>query len=109
MSLRRRALLPVKAVAGKPRHPYPYRLLALIHCSESTGRGHLSISLMCTQIPRLGGCWRGTIRAQDMTEQTVIGPFQLGAWADEDYRICFGYDLHPQVSVAVTELEMRSS
>jgi len=60
-------------------------------------------------IPRLRGCWRGTIRAQDVTEQIVIGPFQLGHWADEDYRICFGYDLHPQVSVGVTELEMRSS
>jgi hypothetical protein len=60
-------------------------------------------------IPRLGGCWRGTIRAQDVTEQIVAGPFQLGPWVNEDYRICFGYDLHPQVSVAVTELEMLSS
>ena len=60
-------------------------------------------------IPRLGGCWRGTIFAQDLTEQMVIGPFQLGTWIDEDYRICFGYDLHPQVSVAMTELKMRSS
>jgi hypothetical protein len=60
-------------------------------------------------IPRLEGCWRGTIRAQDLTEQIVTGPFQLGTWADENYRICFGYDLHPQVSVAVTELEMHSS
>ena len=60
-------------------------------------------------IPRLGGCWRGTIRARDVTEQVVASPFQLGPWADEDYRICFGYDLHPQVSVAVTELKMRSS
>jgi len=60
-------------------------------------------------IPRVGGCWRGTIRAQDVTEQIVASPFQLGPWADEDYRICFGYDLHPQVSVAVTELTMRSS
>ena len=60
-------------------------------------------------IPPLGGCWRGTIRAQDVTEQIVAGPFQLGPWVDEDYRICFGYDLHPQVSVAVTELELRSS
>jgi len=60
-------------------------------------------------IPRLGGCWRGTIRAQDVTEQIVIGPFELGTWVDENYRICFGYDLHPQVSVAVTELELRSS
>jgi hypothetical protein len=60
-------------------------------------------------IPRLGGCWRGTIRAQNVTEQIVVGPFQLGTWVDEDYRICFGYDLHPQVSVSVTELEMRSS
>jgi hypothetical protein len=60
-------------------------------------------------IPTLGGCWRGTIRAQDVTEQVVADPFQLGPWVDENYRICFGYDLHPQVSVAVTELEMRSS
>jgi hypothetical protein len=60
-------------------------------------------------IPRLGGCWKGTIRAQDVTEQIVVGPFQLGTWVDEDYRICFGYDMRPQVSVAVTELEMRSS
>lgn len=60
-------------------------------------------------IPRLGGCWRGTIRAQDVTEQVIVGPFQLGPWVNEDYRICFGYDLHPQVSVAVTELQVRSS
>jgi hypothetical protein len=57
----------------------------------------------------LGGCWRGTIRAQDVTEQVVVGPFQLGPWANEEYHICFGYDLHPQVSVAVTELQVRSS
>ena len=44
-----------------------------------------------------------------MTEQVVVGPFQLGPWANEEYRICFGYDLHPQVSVAVTELQVRSS
>jgi hypothetical protein len=60
-------------------------------------------------IPRLGGCWKGTIRAQDMTEQIVVGSFQLGSWIDEEYRICFGNDMRPQVSVAVTKLEMRSS
>ena len=60
-------------------------------------------------IPRLGGCWKGTIRAQDVTEQIVVGPFRLGSWADEEYRICFGIDMRPQVSVAVTKLAMRSS
>jgi hypothetical protein len=60
-------------------------------------------------IPSLGGCWKGTIRAQDVTEQIVVGPFQLGSWVDEDYHICFGYDMRPQVSVAVTELATRSS